>query len=117
MDMNDLEKILQETVKTARNRLIVTDGGFSMDGDIAPLREITDLAQKYDAQVALISPNLMIYFRCLLMIAMEQVSLVQLGEEPLNTVVSTIKLTSSIRPLEKLSVVPQVDTLPDPKRW
>lgn len=51
MDMTDLEKILQETSKTARNRLIVTDGGFSMDGDIAPLREITDLAQKYDAQV------------------------------------------------------------------
>jgi 7-keto-8-aminopelargonate synthetase-like enzyme len=51
MDLADLEKILKETLTTARNRLIVTDGGFSMDGDIAPLREITDLAAKYDAQV------------------------------------------------------------------
>lgn len=51
MDLGDLEKILQETSTSARNRLIVTDGGFSMDGDIAPLREITDLAAKYDAQV------------------------------------------------------------------
>ncbi|MFM9481333.1 aminotransferase class I/II-fold pyridoxal phosphate-dependent enzyme, partial [Streptomyces scabiei] len=31
--------------------LIVTDGSFSMDGTIAPLREICDLAQKYDALV------------------------------------------------------------------
>jgi hypothetical protein len=51
MDLADLERILKETLTTARNRLIVTDGGFSMDGDIAPLREITDLAARYDAQV------------------------------------------------------------------
>eukprot|EP00604_Paraphysomonas_vestita_P001989 CAMPEP_0174821758 /NCGR_PEP_ID=MMETSP1107-20130205/9258_1 /TAXON_ID=36770 /ORGANISM="Paraphysomonas vestita, Strain GFlagA" /LENGTH=377 /DNA_ID=CAMNT_0016039129 /DNA_START=127 /DNA_END=1261 /DNA_ORIENTATION=+ len=51
MDMEDLEKILQQTINTTRNRLIVTDGGFSMDGDIAPLDDITKLAAKYDAQV------------------------------------------------------------------
>jgi len=50
-NMEHLEKILQETQKTARNRLIVTDGVFSMDGDLAPLQQITDLAGKYDAQV------------------------------------------------------------------
>lgn len=32
-------------------RLVATDGAFSMDGDIAPLREICQLAQKYDALV------------------------------------------------------------------
>lgn len=59
MDMGDLERILKETSTSARNRLIVTDGGFSMDGDIAPLREITDLAARYDAQVELaLSPHL-----------------------------------------------------------
>lgn len=34
-----------------RLRLVATDGAFSMDGDIAPLREICQLAQKYDALV------------------------------------------------------------------
>lgn len=34
-----------------RLRLVATDGAFSMDGDIAPLREICELAQKYDALV------------------------------------------------------------------
>jgi len=51
LDMKDLEKILIETSKTCRHRLIVTDGVFSMDGDIAPLKEIVDLAKKYDAQI------------------------------------------------------------------
>jgi len=52
MDMGHLEEILKETVaKGTRNRMIVTDGVFSMDGDIAPLKEICDLADKYDAQV------------------------------------------------------------------
>ncbi|VDK64651.1 unnamed protein product [Anisakis simplex] len=47
-DMADLEKILIET-KGARRRLIATDGVFSMDGDVAPLKEICDLAEKYNA--------------------------------------------------------------------
>lgn len=50
MDMEDLEKGLQGA-KNARIRCIVTDGVFSMDGDIAPLKEICDLADKYDALV------------------------------------------------------------------
>jgi glycine C-acetyltransferase len=50
MDLNDLERILQET-QSARHRLIVTDGVFSMDGDVAPLKEICDLADKYNAEV------------------------------------------------------------------
>ncbi|CAK9040988.1 unnamed protein product [Durusdinium trenchii] len=52
MDMAHLEEILRECVaKGTRQRMIVTDGVFSMDGDIAPLREICDLADKYEAQV------------------------------------------------------------------
>lgn len=52
MDMGNLEKILKECVaKGTRHRMIITDGVFSMDGDIAPLKEICDLADKYDAQV------------------------------------------------------------------
>ncbi|CAE7274568.1 Gcat [Symbiodinium microadriaticum] len=51
MDMADLERILTDTRTSARNRLIVTDGAFSMDGDIAPLKDICDLAKKYDAEV------------------------------------------------------------------
>ncbi len=50
LDLVDLERILQET-QSARHRLIVTDGVFSMDGDVAPLKEICDLADKYNAQV------------------------------------------------------------------
>lgn len=50
LDMEDLKKRLQE-VKDAKKKLIVTDGVFSMDGDIAPLPEIVELAQKYDAMV------------------------------------------------------------------
>ncbi|MEW6609268.1 MAG: 8-amino-7-oxononanoate synthase [bacterium] len=49
-DMNSLEKILKKT-QSARLRLIITDGVFSMDGDIAPLPEILGLAQKYKALV------------------------------------------------------------------
>jgi glycine C-acetyltransferase len=49
-DMKDLEAKLVEA-KGARDRLIVTDGVFSMDGDYAPLREICDLAEKHDALV------------------------------------------------------------------
>jgi glycine C-acetyltransferase len=49
-DMADLEAQLK-SAKGARTRLIATDGVFSMDGDIAPLREIVDLAQRHDALV------------------------------------------------------------------
>jgi glycine C-acetyltransferase len=48
MDMHGLEEILKNT-QNFKIRLIVTDGVFSMDGDIAPLREIVDLAKKYNA--------------------------------------------------------------------
>ncbi|WP_340557055.1 glycine C-acetyltransferase [Streptomyces sp. GSL17-111] len=49
-DMADLEKQLVRT-QDARRRLIVTDGVFSMDGYVAPLPEICDLADRYDAMV------------------------------------------------------------------
>ncbi|XP_074082994.1 2-amino-3-ketobutyrate coenzyme A ligase, mitochondrial isoform X2 [Macrotis lagotis] len=50
LDMGDLEAKLREAQKH-RLRLVATDGVFSMDGDIAPLREICQLAQKYKAVV------------------------------------------------------------------
>ncbi|GAA4531900.1 glycine C-acetyltransferase [Amycolatopsis samaneae] len=51
-DMNDLEQQLKEaTAAGARRKLVVTDGVFSMDGYVAPLREICDLADRYDAMV------------------------------------------------------------------
>jgi glycine C-acetyltransferase len=50
LDMGDLEKHLKET-QDKRFRLIATDGVFSMDGDIANLKGICDLAEKYDAMV------------------------------------------------------------------
>ncbi|SFS60292.1 glycine C-acetyltransferase [Marininema halotolerans] len=49
-DMEDLEAALKET-QNARTRLVVTDGVFSMDGDVALLPEIVELAEKYDALV------------------------------------------------------------------
>ncbi len=49
-DMNDLEDKLKAS-QDARHRMIVTDGVFSMDGDIAPLKDICDLAEKYNALV------------------------------------------------------------------
>ena len=49
-DMADLEEKLKEA-KSARFRLIATDGVFSMDGSIAKLDEICDLAEKYDCIV------------------------------------------------------------------
>jgi glycine C-acetyltransferase len=49
-DMADLEKQLQLS-QQQRFRIIVTDGDFSMDGDIAKMNEICDLADKYDAMV------------------------------------------------------------------
>lgn len=49
-DMQELEQILQNT-QDCNQRLIVTDGVFSMDGTIADLKTITDLAEKYDAMI------------------------------------------------------------------
>ncbi|WP_104117782.1 glycine C-acetyltransferase [Arthrobacter sp. B1805] len=49
-DMADLEAKLQEA-SGARRRLVVTDGIFSMDGYLAPLEAICDLAERYDAMV------------------------------------------------------------------
>jgi glycine C-acetyltransferase len=49
-DMNDLEDKLKQT-QNAKYRLISSDGAFSMDGDIAKLDQICDLAEKYDALV------------------------------------------------------------------
>ena len=49
-DMNDLEKQLI-SAKNCRSKIIVTDGVFSMDGTIAQLDKICDLAEKYDALV------------------------------------------------------------------
>ncbi len=47
-DMSDLEQKLQEA-KDSKNKVIVTDGVFSMDGDIAKLDEICNLAEKYQS--------------------------------------------------------------------
>lgn len=49
-DMADLEKQLQDS-QAQRNRVIVTDGSFSMDGTIAQLDKIVALAEKYNASV------------------------------------------------------------------
>ncbi|HEY6295777.1 MAG TPA: glycine C-acetyltransferase, partial [Streptosporangiaceae bacterium] len=49
-DMADLEAQLQAS-RDARRRLIATDGVFSMDGYVAPLGEICELAERYDAMV------------------------------------------------------------------
>ena len=49
-DMADLERCLQEA-QQQRFRIIVTDGVFSMEGNVAPMDRICDLAEKYDAQV------------------------------------------------------------------
>lgn len=49
-DLAELEARLKES-QDARRRLVVTDGVFSMDGYVAPLAEICDLADRYDAMV------------------------------------------------------------------
>ncbi|KAJ8345113.1 hypothetical protein SKAU_G00293060 [Synaphobranchus kaupii] len=50
LDLNDLEDKLKEA-QSSRLRLVVTDGVFSMDGDVAPLKEICDLSDRYSAMV------------------------------------------------------------------
>src|SRR6202163_2405164 len=47
-DIADCERILQETNDWKGHKLIITDGVFSMDGDIAPLPQLCDLADKYN---------------------------------------------------------------------
>lgn len=51
LDMDDLEKHLKSVSPIKRFKVIVTDGVFSMDGELAPLDRICDLADKYDALV------------------------------------------------------------------
>jgi glycine C-acetyltransferase len=48
VDMNDLEAKLKEA-QNARTKIIITDGVFSMDGDIAPMKDIVELAERYGA--------------------------------------------------------------------
>ena len=52
MDMDDLEARLRET-QDRRTRLVITDGVFSMEGEIAPLPEIRELCDRYDAVMAI----------------------------------------------------------------
>jgi glycine C-acetyltransferase len=47
-DMKDCERICQETANWPGKKLLITDGVFSMDGDIAPLPQLCDLAEKYN---------------------------------------------------------------------
>ena len=46
-DLADCERILEEHASFSGKKLIITDGVFSMDGDIAPLPQLCDLAEKY----------------------------------------------------------------------
>lgn len=50
-DMASLEEQLQKASETARFKIVVTDGVFSMDGNVAPMDKIVALAEKYDALV------------------------------------------------------------------
>jgi len=50
-NMEDLEVQLKKASETARFKIIVTDGVFSMDGNVAPLDKINELAKKYDAMI------------------------------------------------------------------
>src|SRR5215470_6678845 len=46
-DVADCERVLQETANWNGRKLLISDGVFSMDGDIAPLPQLCDLAEKY----------------------------------------------------------------------
>ncbi|MEK6941599.1 MAG: aminotransferase class I/II-fold pyridoxal phosphate-dependent enzyme [archaeon] len=50
-DTNDLKRVLSENKEKYKNFLVATDGVFSMDGDIAPLGEITETAQQFGAAI------------------------------------------------------------------
>lgn len=50
-DMASLEENLKKASETARFKIIVTDGVFSMDGNVAPMDKIVALAEKYDAMI------------------------------------------------------------------
>jgi 8-amino-7-oxononanoate synthase len=50
-DTQDLEQLLEKHAPSARRKLIVTDSVFSMDGDIAPLAEIADLAERFECML------------------------------------------------------------------
>ncbi len=50
-DMEDLEEQLKKASETARFKIIVTDGVFSMDGNVAQMDKINELAKKYDALI------------------------------------------------------------------
>ena len=50
-DMDHLESLLTESKSSAGRRLIVTDGLFSMDGDLAPVPKLVELAQQFDAML------------------------------------------------------------------
>ena len=54
-DMEHLEELLERTV-TLKKKCIITDSVFSMDGDLAPLDKIVELAEKHDALVAVSFP-------------------------------------------------------------
>ena len=49
--MKGLERVLSRIPAEKTGRLIITDGVFSMDGDMAPLDEIVALAEKYNARI------------------------------------------------------------------
>jgi len=51
LSVKDLEEKLKAERNSGKRALIITDGVFSMDGDIAPLKEETELAEKYDAMM------------------------------------------------------------------
>lgn len=50
-DMNSLERVLRETQNSEGDRLVVVEGVYSMDGDIAPLKDIHYLVRKYQAKL------------------------------------------------------------------